>query len=163
MVESYLFAFLLWVLVLVSLSFAVLFALCGYVCICIDPHSTTLWVCKSENLGYQSLLPCWRQYIKKLARLWQLTAQLSEDSLIGAVGLQTCCACLCASFAGLNSGPQSCTAGLLPIEPSFQSCFLSLFTVLPLDSFSIDYLLWSQFILLKLSFNCSVTRKPSSF
>lgn len=72
MVESYLFAFLLWVLVLVSLSFAVLFALCGYVCICIDPHSTTLWVCKSENLGYQSLLPCLRQYIKKLAGLWQL-------------------------------------------------------------------------------------------
>lgn len=162
MVESYL-AFLLWVLVLVSFSFAVLFALCGYVCICIDPHSTTLWVCKSENLGYQALLSCLRQYIKKLASLWQLICTaLRGFSHRSSESADTLCL-LCASFGGLNSGPQSYMASLLPIEPSFQSCFLSLFTMLPLDSFSIVYLLWCQFILLKLSFNHSVTRKPSSF
>lgn len=150
MVESYL-AFLLWVLVLVSFSFAVLFALCGYVCICIDPHSTTLW--ESENLGYQALLSCLRQYIKKLASLWQLICTaLRGFSHRSSESADMLCL-LCASFGGLNSGPQSYMASLLPIEPSFQSCFLSLFTMLPLDSFGNVYLLlWCQFILLKLSF-----------
>lgn len=132
MVEIYLvFFFLLRVLDLGSFSSDVLCALGGYECVYVEPHSTTLCVCKSENLGYQSLPFTLFETGSQKANLRQLTCKA-----LGILSWEhwdyriTCCACLCMRFGGLNSGPQSCVASSLSIEPSFQSCVLSLFTML---------------------------------